>query len=125
MTLQSMSEGAVIRDMVDEIIHGLQTSGHTILFADHPEHPSVREVNGRTPDIVSRNDDGVRIVTAVETALTVGSLPTRDRLRAFSAARDERTRLHVAVPESCLGYARDLAHEWDVEVDAWWSDNRF
>lgn len=125
MTLQSMSEGAIFFNIVDVVLYGLLVTGHTILSADHPDHPAVREVNGREPDIISRDPDGIKVITAVETELTVRSLPARDRFRAFAAARDERTHFHVAVPESCLETARAFTRDWEVDVDAWWSDFRY
>ena len=125
MKQPGMSEGAIIRDIVDVVVSGLLATGHTILCADHPDHSSVPEINGRVPDIISRDPDGFKVLTAVETALTIGSIPTRDRFRALSIVRNDKTHFHIAVPESCLRTAKDLAREWNLDVDAWWSDRRY
>jgi len=94
--------------------------GHTILSADLSNYPEPSPIHGKIPDIVSKDPDGGKVITEVETCETIGSSHTREQYSAFSRARDPSTQFHVAVPQSCLDNAIAYAGNWGITVDQWW-----
>jgi hypothetical protein len=115
-------EGEIHETITRAQITTIRNEGHTILEADLPGsgYASPAPVNGKVPDILSRDPAGKKVITEVETCETIGLSHTKEQFEAFSSARSATTEFHVAVPKSCYQDARSYASEWGTVVDRWW-----
>jgi hypothetical protein len=105
----------------------IKNKGHTIIEADFPGsgYASPTPINGKVPDIVSKDPAGKKVITEVETCMTIGLSQTKEQFKAFSSARSATTEFHVLVPKSCLREAQSNASQWGIVADQWWFTDKY